>query len=913
MLFVGSPFAARWALRNPGELLSLLEGVEAAREVEAFRAALRRHLEGVTDEEELGMRLRRFRNREMVRIALRDQLGLADLEGVLGELSDLAEVCIEEALEHLEGWYRARFGTPRNGAGEAQRLVVLGMGKLGARELNFSSDIDLVLAWPEPGRTDGPRPLDNSEFFARLGRGLVKVLDERTAEGFVFRTDLRLRPYGSAGPVAMHFDAMETYYQSQGREWERYAMIKARVVAGDRRAGERLMALLEPFVYRRYLDYGAFESLREMKAMIAREVRRKSEEHNIKTGPGGIREIEFIGQVFQLVRGGREPRLRVRPIQQVLRELERLDLLPSRVVEGLLEAYRFLRRLENRLQEVEDRQTHLLPEDEEERARIAFTMGYGGWGGLEPEIARHRRLVQEQFELVFAAPQAEGGGDMGARGAEAVWRGVVEREEALVWLEAAGFTDPEAALALLERFRASSAVRRMGSRGRERLDTLMPLLLEALRGGEGAVVTLERILRLLEAVARRSVYLSLLVENPMALSQLVRLCAASPWIAGELTAHPLLLDELLDPRTLYNPMEGEALRAELARQMEAIEADDLERLMDQLRLFRHAQVLRVAAADVAGVLSLTSVSDHLTAIAETVLEAALAIAWRHLVERHGEPWCGEGAGRRRAGFAILALGKLGGRELNYGSDLDLVFLHDSRGSAQQTDGERPVDNAVFFARLGQRLIHILTTRTAAGQLYEVDMRLRPSGNSGLLVSSIEAYEHYQKESAWTWEHQALVRARPVAGDSRLGDEARRVRAEVLARERDLPTLRREVREMRERMRRSLDRSTAERFDLKQGEGGLADIEFLVQYAVLAWSHRHRELLGHTDNIHLLQILARLGRLTDEEAQGLLDALRTYRARIHRCTLQELPALVEAEPFAPERERVRRLWCAWLER
>ena len=907
-----SEYVARTCIRDPALLADLLNSgdLTARYEPGTYAARLETLLAAVQTEEALRSALRRLRHREMVRIAWRDLAGWADLAETLSDLSQLADACLDGALRRLDAWQRDLWGTPRSRDGAEQSLVVLGMGKLGARELNYSSDIDLIFAFPEEGDTDGARSISNEEYFTRLGRSLINIISDAAAEGFVFRVDVRLRPYGDSGPLVMSFAAMEDYYQFQGREWERYAMIKARVVAGDLQAGEQLLQSLRPFVYRRYLDYGAYESLRAMRALISREVRRKGMENDVKLGPGGIREVEFVGQAFQLIRGGREPALREREILRVLNYLGQKGHLPEYAARGLREAYIFLRRVENRLQEFQDRQTHALPADETGRARLAFAMGYGDWASFARDLARHRRLVQGQFERVFAAPQADaeaGGADLAA-----LWRGELADTQALEILQQAGFEDAGEALRLLTQLREGRIYRVLGQQGKERLDRLMPLLLAAAGQSARPTVCLLRLVGVLEAIAGRIAYLALLVENPMALSQLVKLCAASPWIAGLLARHPILLDELLDPRTLYAPLDRAGLERQLKTQLAPVPEDDLEQQMDALRHFKQSNVLRVAAADVAGVMPLMVVSDHLTEVAEVVLGQVLELAWNHMVQRHGRPRCRVGGELREAHFAIVAYGKLGGIELGYGSDLDLVFLHDSTGEEQCTDGARPVDNAVFFTRLGQRIIHLLSTQTAAGVLYEVDTRLRPSGSSGLLVSSIEAFAEYQRAEAWTWEHQALVRARVVAGDRGLAQAFDALRREILYRPRDPDVLRAEVRNMRERMRQELGSRKPGCFDLKHGRGGIADIEFMVQYNVLLWANTHPELTRYTDNIRQLDGLAQAGLLTSEDAGLLADAYRAYRARVHSLTLQNESAVVDESEFREFREGVSRLWRELVE-
>ncbi len=904
-----SAFVARACVRTPALLQDLLSSGDLERPYGEGEMAVRVHdaCRDSADQAALDSSLRRLRRREMVRIAWRDLDGRASLDETLAELSDLADACVDAALDWHYAQICARHGQPRSSRGEVQRLVVLGMGKLGGRELNFSSDIDLIFAFPEQGMSDGTKPLENQEFFVRLGQRLIQSLSGITAEGFVFRVDMRLRPFGDAGPLVMGFEAMEDYYLVHGRDWERYAMIKARVIAGDREAGATLLKDLRPFVYRRYLDYGAFAALREMKALINRETARRGRVGDIKLGAGGIREIEFIGQAFQLIRGGRDPQLQRRGIRRVIALLVERALLPAFAGEQLLAAYDFLRRTENRLQMWQDQQTHNLPTEASGRLRLAVSMGFEDWAGFEKVLSDHMRRVHEHFDRVFEAPQT---GTQGARGQTdlaALWAGEVEAPHAEQILAGQGYEDAERALLELKTLHEGRVARSLGKAGRARLDQLMPLLIAAAGGSEHPTETLTRLLRLIEAIARRSVYLALLVEHPLALSQLINLCAASPWVASHLAHHPVVLDELLDPRNLYAPPDRQGLGEALARELERVDPDDLEQLMERLRMFKQAQVLRVAAADLMHVLPLMRVSDQLTWIAEAELQAIVEIAWRDMTRRYGRPQCRIDGEPYHPGFAIIGYGKLGGIELGYGSDLDIVFVHDSAGEAQYTEGEKSLDNATFFARLGQRIIHILGTFTPAGILYDVDTRLRPSGASGMLVSSLVAFERYQHEDAWTWEHQALVRARAVAGERRLGEAFAAIREHVLRERRDPVALRREVREMREKMWQELGNKEPGRFDLKKDPGGIADIEFMVQYKVLAHACDYPVLTAYTDNIRILESLAESRLLPSADVHVLQEAYRVYRDMIHALTLQERPNVVEEGEYAGYREEVRRLW------
>ncbi|MBT8117664.1 MAG: bifunctional [glutamate--ammonia ligase]-adenylyl-L-tyrosine phosphorylase/[glutamate--ammonia-ligase] adenylyltransferase, partial [Gammaproteobacteria bacterium] len=564
------------------------------------------------------------------------------------------------------------------------------------------------------------------------------------------------------------------------------------------------------------------------------------------------------------------------------------------------------------LQAFDDQQVHDLPEYPAGQARLAFTMGFADWDAFVTVLQRHRNLVQEQFEQVFAGSQEPVEQGAGTHSLADVWLGDVDAGDAEAVLAAAGYGDAGEVRRWLDQFRDGPVTRFLGERGRQSLDELMPQVLQGVAASEQSLEVLRRVGDLLEAVSGRTTYLTLLAENPMALSQLVELCSASSWVAGQLSQYPILLDELLDPRTLYNPLDRAGLQGVLQVRMAGIPADDLEQQMDHLRQFRQAAALHVAAADIVTGLPVTGVGDHLTCIAEVVLETAVQIAWRHLTERHGQPEYLMHGKVRAAGIGIVGYGKLGGHELGYGSDLDIVFLHDSAGNEQHTSGPQVIDNSEFFTRLGQRVIHILNTFTAAGILYEVDMRLRPNGNSGLLVSSMEAFAEYQRRSAWTWENQALIRARVVVGGDSIRRQFERIRSGVLARPREQAQLRGEVIEMRQRMRDELDRSGRGRVDLKHGSGGIVDIEFMVQFAVLRWSESHAELLRHTDNLRLLEALAGSELLPADDAGQLSAAYCAIRQLINHRVLQDESSVVDDSVLAEERRVVAAIWSRFME-
>jgi len=912
-LFVCSEFARELCQREPTLFDELQHSGDLFRNYqygEQLQALIKR-LHNVNNQATLMQVLRIYRQREMLRIAFRDLAGWNNLNTTTNELSWLAEASIESALSLLSCWQQKEFGKPVNNNAEEQSLVVIGMGKLGAHELNYSSDIDLIFTYPEEGQTKGKRiEMENSEYFIRLSRSLIYVLNTATEDGFVFRVDMRLRPFGESGPLAISAAAFEDYYQVHGREWERYAMIKARIVGGDRKQGEPILDSLKPFVYRRYIDFGVFESLREMKRLIERQVALKGMQKNIKLGAGGIREIEFIGQAFQLVHGGRREALRQRPILMILDVLVDLELLPEYVVDELKTAYVFLRDCEHRLQMWRDQQTHDLPDDQAAQQRLAYAMGFQDWQSFAAQLQMTRTQVDAHFQCVFAAPQTEHTVTSGqTESLQSLWQADVSDQQAIDLLAMEGYQDAKEIWRRLIALKESFTYRALTAQGVARLDALMPLLLGAAATMDNADTALIRVLNLLEQIARRTAYLSLLVENPMALSQLVRLCAASPWISEHLASHPILLDELIDPRSLYSLPVSQQREIELKARMQGISEDDLEQQMDVLRQFQQASVLGVAAADVNADMPLMQVSNHLTDIAEIILNAALKLAWQHMVKKHGRPLAVDGQ-PCDPGFAILGYGKLGGIELGYGSDLDMVFLHAGQEDSV-TNGSHPIDSNVFFYRLAQRITHILNTPTTAGILYEVDLRLRPSGASGLLVSSIAAFRDYQYNDAWIWEHQALVRARVVAGDEQLAGEFAWLRYKVLAQTREPDELKQQVRDMHAKMARELGSKKTDEFDLKHDTGGIVEIEFMVQYAVLQWAEKYPQLLEWTDNIRLLQKMVEVGLLDAEDGQALSAAYQLYRAEGHKLKLQERPARVSSDRFVAERATVQRLWQQWL--
>ena len=824
--------------------------------------------------------LRRLKQRAYARIATRDLAGLAPLGEVVECMTLIAELAVARAVEVIGKGLAERYGTPRGADGRAQELIVIGMGKLGGRELNVSSDIDLIFVYPEDGDTDGTKSISNFEYFTRLGRALINAIADVTEDGQVFRVAMRLRPNGDSGPLVCSFDMLENYFVTQGREWERYAWIKARPLTGRRH--EELEAIRRPFVFRKYLDFGAINAMRELHAQIRQEVAKKDKADNVKLGPGGIREIEFIAQVFQLIRGGRDPALQIKPTLQVLRRLADNGLLAAEAVAELSAAYDFLRRVEHRLQYLDDAQTHMLPTGNADRAIIARAMGYGSFDGLLAELDDHRAAVARHFEAVFADP------NRGEHKHAGMWRGAGGEDQGEEFAKL-GFRQPREAAARVAALREGPRYQQLAASIRERFDALVPQLIQAAAEMPNPDATLLRSLDLLESISRRAAYLALLQQYPQALRKVAELVSSSSWAADYLQRHPILLDELLDPRLLDVLPDWSGVREQLAARLDELEPDT-ERQMDLLRETHHAQVFRLLAQDVAGLYTVERLADHLSELADILLDAAIGRAWLKMPKRHVET----------PKFAVISYGKLGGKELGFASDLDLVFLFDDPAPEA---GEN-------YARLGTRLNTWLSAQTAAGQLFETDLRLRPNGDSGLVVSSMESFRKYQLESAWVWEHQALTRARFSAGDTAVGEAFEKIRCEVLCQQRDLAKLRADIVEMRQKMMDSHAtrgdlRDTV--FDLKHDPGGLVDVEFIVQYLVLGYSHAHRELTGNKGNIALLKMAADAGLIPGDLAETVRNAYRDYRRMQHGLRLNGTKARVAPEEVGDRVTAVRELW------
>ncbi|MEH0754910.1 bifunctional [glutamate--ammonia ligase]-adenylyl-L-tyrosine phosphorylase/[glutamate--ammonia-ligase] adenylyltransferase [Vibrio alginolyticus] len=877
---------------------------------ESYRSRLAELLEQCPDEMSGHRVLRQFRNREMVYIAWKDFTHAWSLETSLSHLSELAEAMIFETYQWQYQVCCQEWGTPTSEDGEVQPMLIIGMGKLGGGELNFSSDIDLIFTYPENGETQGARrSIANAQFFTRLGQRIIKALDQQTFDGFCYRVDMRLRPFGESGPLVMSYAALEDYYQEQGRDWERYAMIKARVMGCEMYPQyQELRQMLRPFVFRRYIDFSAIQSLRRMKSMISSEVRRRGLNNNIKLGAGGIREIEFIAQVFQLIRGGREPSLRNRGLLETLQGIEELALLTPKEVSDLEAAYKYLRQLENLLQAMADKQTQTLPDCETERLKLATAMKMSCWEQLIEQTQQHMANVHQVFESLIGDDEEDEGTTV-ARHFHELWD-MADKQDVLehILQQDIQIEDFASCAKTIINFKTDLAKKTLGPRGREVLNRLMPKVFDAVFAHPDAQFGLSRVLHLLHNICTRTTYLELLDEHPAALVQLVRLCTASPMISEQLSRYPILLDELIDPAQLYNPIPLDSYRTELRDYLARIPEDDMEQQMEALRQFKQICILRIAAADIAGALPVMKVSDHLTYLAEAIVDAVVSQAWLQVSEKYGEPT--HVKDREGKGFAVIGYGKVGGWELGYNSDLDIVFMHDCPVNVY-TDGKKEIDGRQFYLRLAQRIIHIFSTRTASGILYEVDTRLRPSGASGLLVSPTDAFDDYQHQDAWTWEHQALVRARMIYGDEPLAIAFHNTRHDVLCKARDQAELKKDVVEMREKMRGHLGGKKPGRFMLKQDVGGITDIEFLAQYLVLNYSHDKPKLTRWCDNVRIFETLIAQDVMDEDQAMQLIRAYTTMRNEIHRRNLLNLDADVVEDKFVAEREWVKQAWNQWF--
>ena len=912
-VFSRSPFVADVCAKHPEWLVELLDFAAPSMPQSYYHQKVSEYVSQAKTEDELAKALRRCRQFHMAAITFSDVLNRQSIDASLLQVSLLANALIQQGYTWLYSSLCSKHGTPVGSHGPMP-MYILGMGKLGGHELNFSSDIDLIFTYPEKGETQGgKKSLEHQQFFTRLAQKLIQALNKVTVDGQVYRVDMRLRPFGESGPLVLHFDAMEDYYQEQGRHWERFAMVKARVINSDDSSYEAaLQAILTPFTFRRYLDFTTLDALRNMKKLIATEIRRRKLNNNIKLGAGGIREVEFFAQSFQLIHGGREPSLQSKSLLTTLKALEENEIVENEVVEALKQDYLFLRKVEHTLQQYRDQQTQTLPEDEDQRQALIEVMGFPNYAQFLTHLDAVMARIHGHFnELIEESQDAHDPQDSLFSACCDAWQlQMVEHEFCQTF---ASYLPPEDASRvqhLLLDFNQNQRRYLLGQRGEDTLNKLIPEILYVLNthNAQGVPYILKRVLGVISAITGRTTYLDLLLENPDVLKQLVRLCERSEWVANEIKRFPLLLDELLTP--LYLEQQDTDIVAskndyisELRQSLLRVEPDDVEAMMDTWRQFKLCQQLRIAASDISGSLPIANVSDKLTVLAEVVLEQVVHAAWHQISERFGVP---NHLTADNSGFAVVAYGKLGGYELGYGSDLDLVFLHNAPREATTT-GAKSIEAQQFYIKLAQRIMHLLNTKTLFGQLYETDLRLRPSGNAGLLCCHLDGFKRYQQEEAWTWEHQALVRARGVCGDKTLLTQFADVRAEILGQPRDKAALRDEVCKMRTKMRQHLLNEKAQKVDLKQCVGGITDIEFMTQYWVLANASTIPSITRYTDNLRILNEAAQHGVIDDKQAKMLQDAYLALREQYHHLTLADTKYADQTDQLAKLREQVTGYW------
>jgi glutamate-ammonia-ligase adenylyltransferase len=924
-VFSLSDFVAEQSIKNPIWLTELLIEKLLFSEQIDYQKKLTELLAEIDSEAILLQKLRQFRNFHMLRIAWRDLLNMQTIEDSLAQVSELARQLITQTNSWLYQFLQLRFGLPEGEFGP-QPMLILGMGKLGGGELNFSSDIDLIFTYASVGVTSGgKKSIENQQFFTKLAQNLIAALDQITADGQVYRVDMRLRPFGDSGPLVMHFDAMEDYYQEQGRDWERYAMLKASILNPPSPYTQQLSDILQPFIYRRYLDFSAIESLRSMKSMIEQEVRRRGLTNNIKLGQGGIREAEFVVQSLQLINGGREPSLKVQSLQRALSELVKLQILPDESAKDLQQSYLWLRKIEHCLQQFADKQTQVLPNNDTDQIRLLYVLGINNYPDFMQQLAQHCDTVHQQFSLLVKEDPSlqDDVADEQQQGAKDIWQLQLDATETQSIINHWNLADQVTTKATtigedvyqqINGFKQNLTTQRIGQRGLTTLNNLMPVIIHNILSSlaNDHAELFRRVLTVLHAILGRTAYLQLLFENQAALFHLVKLCAASPWVTEQIARFPLLLDELLNPISLYQPVAFNQYSDELRQALLRVEPEDLELQIETLRQFKLSQQLKIAACDISNALPVMQVSDHLTYLAEAIIAQVVDIAWQQMIAKHGVPVCDTQGPKniQNKGFAVLGFGKLGGWELGYGSDLDLVFVHNCDGQ-HLTNGNKPIGVTGFYIKLAQRILHLFTIKTGLGLLYDVDMRLRPSGNAGLLVCHVNGFATYEIENAWTWEHQALGRARFISGCSKLHERFSTVRLAVLSKPRGIVELADEVVSMREKMRAHLATGDAENIDLKQDAGGIADIEFIVQFMLLAHTSNFPSLAKWPDNVRILADLATLSLITKTEAVTLSEAYLEYRNYAHRLALQNGTLASTNSSLVEFQTKVKAIWHKYL--
>ena len=831
------------------------------------------------NEAEIARQLRLLRRHVLAHIITRDIHHQADLAEVTRTITQFADFAINTALNHAHAHYQALYGIPiGRHTGTEQHLTVIAMGKAGGYELNVSSDLDLIFTYPESGDTNGKRERSNQEFFTKVGQKLIALLNDITADGQVFRVDMRLRPDGDSGALVASETALEQYLVTQGREWERYAWCKARVVTPH---ANDIAALVRPFVFRKYLDYNAYHAMRELHRQIKQEVQKRGMEHNIKLGAGGIREIEFIAQIFQMIRGGQNRSLQLKGTQETLVQLGNMGILPPNTVAQLLAAYRFLRDVEHRLQYWDDQQTQTLPDSPAQQTQLAISMGFADYPAFLGSLKTHRDFVNQQFNQILNEPE-QADHDNQHPLAE-LWDNAADpNRQPENELAKLGYADSPHIAQRLAHIRQASKYRQLSAQAQPRFDAIVPRMIEAAARCPNPDATLLRLLDFLDTISRRSAYLAFLQQYPAALNQVAELMSQSAWAAEYLRQHPILLDELLSAQ-LMQPLDWAALENELASSLNA--QDDTESKMDTLRRFQHAQTFRLLVQDLAGKWTVEALSDELSQLADTVLRQTLHHAWHSIPKIH----------RPDPQFIIIGYGKLGGKELGYTSDLDLVYLYD----------DPHPEAADLYTKLARRLSTWLSSSTGAGSLYELDLRLRPNGDSGFLAHSLAAYTQYQQQNAWTWEHQSLTRARYICGSAELGAQFEQLRRQIIAQPRNIGSLKSDILAMRHKITAT---HPADNQNVKYARGGVVDVEFIVQYLVLAHSHEAPELLENYGNIALLGMAAQRGFIPAEQARAAQNAYRRYRQIQHNKKLRDIARVAVDKTLLADYQAVKDLWA-----
>lgn len=886
-LFIeASPWAGRLILNRPALYLNhFLDGIwDLPLDLSIYPIQ-------TENEDKASICLRQVRNQLLLKMGYRDINHRDDIMIINRDLTMIADFFCEQALNIAYEITSRNNEVPVDESGKAIQPYIIGMGKMGGYELNFSSDIDLIFGYAG----------DDAHFFHKVARRFIHLLHNSTEDGFVYRVDLRLRPFGSSGPIALSTQAMANYYFQYGRDWERYALIKARVVAGNFEEGNAFLTEIEPFIYRKSIDYELVDALKNIKEMIQKEVILKENYYNIKLGDGGIREIEFIAQIFQLIHGGKQTDLQTTEIMKAL-DIIAVRYLPPETVAALKNAYLFYRVIENRLQMVHDEQTHTLPTTHHDQQRLIKMLDIANWEHFEKLLMFHQGIVHEQFENIFGAVTVQ----ENENHFSSLLKLLRKPQEAIdfkKWCDQQNIPESEQKSYLLWAFQKETFLKLDENDQKEMTLVLLHAFHYLETKQQQTSHTLNLFLDILSSIAYEKRFIHWLYEYNNALMRILDLCCNTTWLSRYLARYPVLFEDLMESLEATKPINHKTLSKSLNTLLEQPKTTEEQRL-NLLRDFLHKNILKIAMADFSGKVPLMIVSDYLSELADALLNKILRLAWHELSLKHGQP-TSDHHKNGRPDFIIVAYGKLGGLELGYQSDLDIIFLHDAV-EEQMTDGANPILNSDFFIKLAQKIIHYLTAQTSAGRLYEVDMRLRPSGASGLLVSSFERFKNYQANDAWIWEHQALIRARPVTGSQTLTNAFNQFRKEILTRQRSIPHLKQEIIKMRQKLdKQFLAKQSDLSRKLKYGDGGMVDIEFLVQYLVLSHAHHEPLLVRFTDNIRQLAALEALGRLNSWEAMILRDTYRSIRKIQHYAklsdqeTLEKPQELVESMQLAKE--------------